>query len=394
MKRSATLHLFLLLVSSILFAQPEKDFNKEEARDMIALCNSFSFLDLYGTDSAIIPQGYTKLYTSEVTAMDNVFQIYLKDQTAIINLRGSTAKKISWMENIYSAMIPARGVIEIQEKKFHYTFAKEESAAVHAGYTLGVALLQKDLLPQIKHLNRQGIFNFLITGHSQGGALASMLLAYLHHLPEKQLSPQNRFRCYAFAAPMIGNKAFTAEYNDRFCKTGLSFAIVNPADVIPTFPLSYKESSTISQGLLSLLLDDGSFGQKLIDGAFLFFDKNLGNTVRRFSTSVAKQISNEVGTIVMPPYVEDVNYYKLGNRIELFKAVYPKILKDSSILQNDSLLAIYPRASNGHFVNKELYRKEPMMYQHKPYNYYTSFLRKFFPEEYLSLNKKYLEENL
>ncbi|GAL86215.1 lipase class 3 [Sporocytophaga myxococcoides] len=361
---------------------------------MIALCNSFSFTELFGTDTTIIPEGYIKTYTSDVLGMDNLFQIYRKKDVAVINLRGSTAKKISWMENIYSAMIPAKGTIKIQEDKFKYTFAKDNHAAVHAGYALAMAFLEKDLLVNIKNLNEEGIFNFLITGHSQGGALANMLLAYINNLPENKLSSKNSFKCYAFAAPMIGNKAFTDEYNERFCKTNISFNFVNPADLVPLLPMSYKESSSFSQGVMSLLFDDASLAEKFKDGAFLLFDKNLANTVRRLSTSVAKQISNEVGTVTMPPFVEDINYYKLGNRIEIFKAVYPKILKDSTILQNDSLMAIYPRASNGHFVNKELYKKEPMVYQHKTYNYYTSFLLKFLPEEYELLDRKYLKENL
>ncbi len=394
MNKSALPGLIMFFLSSLLLAQHDKEFNREEARDMIALCNSFSFMELYGTDTTIIPKCYIKTYTSEALGMDNIFQIYKKDNIAVINLRGSTAKKISWMENIYSAMIPAKGVIKIQDEKFKYIFAKDNLAAVHAGYALAMAFLEKDLLINIKNLNEEGIFDFLITGHSQGGALANMLLAYLNNLPENKLSSKNSFKCYAFAAPMIGNKAFTEEYNERFCKTNISFNFVNPADLVPALPLSYKESSSFSQGVMSLLFDEASLAEKFKDGAFLLFDKNLGNTVRRLSTSVAKQISNEVGTVTMPPFVEDINYYKLANRIEIFKSVYPKILKDSTILQNDSLMATYPRASNGHFINKELYKKEPMVYQHKTYNYYTSFLLKFLPEEYDLLDRKYLKENL
>ncbi|WP_028978520.1 lipase family protein [Sporocytophaga myxococcoides] len=394
MKKSALLNLILFFLSSSLLAQPEKEFNKEEARDMIALCNSFCFLELYGTDSTIIPKGYVKTYTSDVLGMDNIYQIYQKDNIAIINLRGSTSKKISWMENIYSAMIPAKGVIKIQNEKFKYVFAKNNNTAVHAGYALGVAFLHEDLLLQIKKLNKKGVYSFLLTGHSQGGALANMLLAYLENLPQNKLSSRNTFKCYSYAAPMIGNKTFTDEYNERFCKTNMSFNIVNPADLVPTLPLNYKESNSFSQGLKSLLLEDASLGEKFKDGIFLLFDKNLGSAVRKLSTSVVKQISKEVGALTMPPYVDDINYNKLGNRIEIFKSEYPRILKDSTILQNASLLAIYPKASNGHFVNKELYKKEPMVYQHKTYNYYTSFLLKFLPAEYELLEKKYLKENL
>jgi hypothetical protein len=42
------------------YAQLEKGFKKEEARDMIAICNSFTFLELFNSDSLILPQGYKK----------------------------------------------------------------------------------------------------------------------------------------------------------------------------------------------------------------------------------------------------------------------------------------------------------------------------------------------
>ncbi len=76
------------------FAQFQEGFNNEEARDMIAICNSFPFLDLYD-DVDIIPPGYTKKYTSGTFGMDNKYQIYTKGKVAVINLRGSNDKKAS-----------------------------------------------------------------------------------------------------------------------------------------------------------------------------------------------------------------------------------------------------------------------------------------------------------
>jgi hypothetical protein len=98
--------------------------------------------------------------------------------------------------------------------------------------------------------------------------------------------------------------------------------------------------------------------------------------------------------VVMPPYVDDINYHNLNNRIELTPVVYPKILKDSTILKNDSLMTVYKRGSDGEFLNKELYEKEPWNYQHKPYSYFTSILKSYFPHEYNALRRKYLPENL
>jgi hypothetical protein len=96
----------------------------------------------------------------------------------------------------------------------------------------------------------------------------------------------------------------------------------------------------------------------------------------------------------MPEYVKDIRYYKLSERIEVPPVEYPRVLKDSSILHNDSLMAVYTRDAEGHFINTDLYKKEPWAYQHKPYNYYVSILKMYFPEQYATLPKKFLQENL
>jgi triacylglycerol lipase len=390
--------IFWLAVSLSIhsFAQLENGFIKEEVRDMIAICNSFTFIDLYNSDAAILPKGYEKIYSSGVFGMDNKFQIYKKGEIAVINLRGSTDKKLSWLENVYSAMIPAQGVIKISGEDFHYSFAKDTAAAVHSGYALGMAYLSKEILFHINVLNNQGIYNIIITGHSQGGALANMLRAYLENLSNFEISKKNKFKTYAFAAPMVGNKNFISEYNTRYCDNNSSFNIIVPSDPVPNMPFSYDEGHYMQNNLNTFFFDNDSYSPKrmMADIFFNAFEGGLNKTVKKMSNSISNQISKDLGTVQMPAYDQDINYYRIGNRIEIDPVTYPKILKDSSILQNDSLMAIYKIGPDGHFPNKELYKKEPWAYQHKPYNYYVTILKTYFPYQYATLRKKYLPENL
>lgn len=392
-----TLLLFLsvsLFVPS--FAQLTPGFNRNEARDMIAICNSFTFIELYNSDAAIIPREYKKKYTSGIFGMDNKYQIYQKGSIAVINLRGSTDKEASWLENIYSAMIPAKGVIEVSGEKIDYCFANDEEAAVHSGYALGIVCLSKDILYQINALNHEGIYSFIITGHSQGGALANMLRAYLENLPGNEISKKNKFKTYTFAAPMVGNKTFVTEYNSSFAADSSSFNIVNPADMIPTLPLSYNDTNYVADNIKSFLFDRESFSfrKMLIDGSARLFEGNLSQLIQRMGASTSKRIVKGIGPVEMPDYVKDINYLPLSNRIEIAPFEYPKILKDSSILQNDSLMAVYDKDNNGNFYNDKVYKKGSWTYQHKPYNYYVSVLKMYFPVEYNLLKKKYLPENL
>ena len=96
----------------------------------------------------------------------------------------------------------------------------------------------------------------------------------------------------------------------------------------------------------------------------------------------------------MPKYVDDFNYQKPSQLIVLEKFEYPRILKDSAILLNDSIMAANKRDKYGVFENKRLYKKEPWSYQHKTYNYYVGLLSLYFPKSYAILDKKYLQENL
>jgi hypothetical protein len=102
----------------------------------------------------------------------------------------------------------------------------------------------------------------------------------------------------------------------------------------------------------------------------------------------------DVGPVEIPAYVDDINYQRLENRIEIEPVVFPKMLKDSSILKNETLMHMYMRDPNGDFYNKELYATESWSYQHKPYNYYVSILKMYFPDEYRQLRRKYLPENV
>ncbi len=390
------LFLFFFFLPSIAFAQLSNGFNKQEARDMVMVCNSFTFLDLYASDAEIIPAGYIKSYTSPVFGLDNCYQVYEQGNMAVICFRGSTDKELSWLENISSAMIPAKGIIEVNGEKWRYAFARDTTATVHSGYALGIAFMRKDILAQIAKLNTKNIFDFVITGHSQGGALANMLRAYLENLTTQQLSKKNRFKTYAFAAPMTGSKKFATEYNARYAANGSSFNMVIANDPVPLFPVSYNDSNFVKSQVNTLLndRDNFSFMSALKEGSLLLFDGTLGKVVNRMGRATNKRMIKNLGPVYFPKYVSGINYQKIEKRMELAAVDYPKILKDPSLLNNDSLVKTLEKDGDGNFTNDRLYKKEPWSFQHKPYNYYVAILKLYFPEEYSALKKKFLPENL
>jgi len=385
-----------LLISSCLIAfgsnaQLKSGFDAAEARDLIRICNSFGYLDLYGNDTDILPSGYKKTYTSPAYGMDNKFQVYTNGNTAVINFRGSTSRQSSWLENLYASMIPVKDKIVVNGKEFPYQVAEKESSRVHAGYTLAVYFFKDDLLKQLNELNKKGIYDIYITGHSQGGALAQVVRAYLDYLPEKELSKKNTFKVYAFANPMVGNASFAKEYTKKYCDPGMSFLVHNPTDFVTKLPVSYNDSTFWQANLTEFLMNSNEFSMSgaAMEGALYFFKDRVNELAKNMSKNIEAQLLKELGEIKMPAFHEDINYVHTGNLIKISATEYPLELKDSTILKNDSLMKVYKRDANGVFENKSLYKKQSFTDQHKAYNYYTAILKDYFPDDYSGLKQKY-----
>lgn len=382
----------LVLISSTSFAQLREGFDPDEVKALISMCNSYTFQNLYGSDAAIAPKNYKKTFTSPVIGMDNKFQVYTKDDVGVLNFRGSTNQITSWVENMYSAMIPAKGEILLDQKSTPYSFAEDTSAAVHAGYALAVVLLSPSIIDQIKQLNQQGIYSIIITGHSQGGSLANLTRAYLENLPKGTLSAKNVYKTYAFANPMCGNKNFSEEYHVRYCENNMSYSIINPADLVPSMPMHYQEEGKLlsTDRLKSWLLGKESFDIRKIgvELAVRQFEKSLKSYVKSSNRLIETMVSAAYGSVDMPDYVSDINYFQVGNIRTLEPFPYPQIQLDPATLTEKQLSKLKP-AEDGNY-----YKPEPSFYQHKPYNYYVAILKAYFSRDYKNLNVKYLPENL
>ncbi|MCB0793526.1 MAG: hypothetical protein KDB88_02215 [Flavobacteriales bacterium] len=393
-ERSALVIAFWVFLGNGLVAQLAPGFVPEEARDMAALCTVHTFQDLYGSDEAMVPAGYVRTYSSMPTALDNKFEVFRKGATAVLEIRGSTANMMSWMVNVYSAMIPASGTIQVNGKDFRYHFADDTSAAVHSGYVLGLCTMLDEVVEQLYELDADGIEDVIITGHSQGGALAHLMRAYLEHAPKGTVPKKMNFKTYSFAGPMVGDKAFAKEYEKKFCTRLTSYSIINPKDPFPGMPVSYEEGNAFSMGNMMSLLFGGDVKAKAMGSLMNLFSGSLVGIAQSTGRSVEKRIEGALGEVIMPPFRPEVNYHPMAERIELEPFDYPLILKDSTILQNDSIMRVEQRDADGVFLNKDLYKKAPGTFHHKPYNYYVAILKRWFPLAYEELEVKILPENL
>lgn len=234
--------ILLALNMQIVSAQVLKPgFNKSEFIEMLKICARGS------SDTANhkfpAPDNHTLIYRSPVSALDNGWSLWVnkKDQTAVISIRGSTVNFISWIENFYAAMVPACGVMQLSNtEKFEYNLAGDSGAAVHVGWLIGLATIAKDIVSKIDSCQKSGIKEFMISGHSQGGAIAFLLTSYLYDLRKRGIIDSRIiFKTYCIAAPKPGNLHYAYAY-EYATQLGFAFNVVNAKDWVPETPMSVQ----------------------------------------------------------------------------------------------------------------------------------------------------------
>lgn len=174
--------------------------------------------------------------------MDNAGDIWInKDSTVFILFKGTTANMSSILADFYCAMVPAIGKIQLSsEKSFDYALSRDPKAAVHAGFLIGFAFIADELRPYLDQLYAKGYRNFMIGGHSQGGALCYYMSAWLLQLRERGEYPEIQVKTYASASPKMGNMYFAYDY-DNITRSQWTFSIVNSADPIPEMPFTTQQ---------------------------------------------------------------------------------------------------------------------------------------------------------
>ncbi len=233
----------LMLFAAELKSQEQNlkpGFDKAEYKDMLlmAACS----VDTPWVNSKLVPLKFRLLYRSAVTGLDNRWDLWVNEgNVAVISIRGTTGTSESWLENFYAAMVPANGSMKLSANRtFDYKLADNPKAAVHVGWLMATGFLAEDVISKIDSCYRRGIWDFIITGHSQGGGISFLMTAYLLNLQKDGKLPEDiRFKTYCSAAPKPGNLYFAYDY-ENMTSGGWAFNVVNTADWVPETPLSIQ----------------------------------------------------------------------------------------------------------------------------------------------------------
>jgi pimeloyl-ACP methyl ester carboxylesterase len=287
------------------------------------------------------PQKFKPIYRSPEVGLLNRFDLWVSaDSIAVISIRGTTASKQSWLENFYAAMIPAEGQLILSEKDtFKYKVAKHTQAAVHVGWMLACGYMAKDVIQKIDSCYRTGIKDVIIMGHSQGGAIAFLMTAYLRHQQmENKMASDIQFKTYCSAAPKPGNLFFAYDY-EELTKGGWAFNVVNSADWVPEVPITLQTANDFNKTNPFVNAKKTIRKAKFpVDMVVLYVYNRLYKSPKRAVRKYQKYLGRAASKIVkqnlpqyqVPKFFNSSYYVRTGTTIVLYAdADYYKLFPDS-----------------------------------------------------------------
>ena len=338
----ARIFLLFIFVISLCIANAQHlkpGFDKSEYIELLRVSSRLGDSSYFKKIAA--PQRFHFVYRSPVVGLDNRWDLWSSnDNVAVISIRGTTTSSISWMANFYAAMVPAKGWLQLSEKdSFQYHLADNPKAAVHVGWLVSTAFLSKDILPKIDSLYKAGVKDVLIMGHSQGGAIAYLLTAYLYNLQKQNVLPADiRFKTYCSAGPKPGNLFFAYDY-EAMTQNGWAYNVVNSADWVPETPTSIQTLCDFNT--TNPFTNAKAFIKKqkwpkrwLLRYAFGRIDKPSNKAAKNYQKYLGKYVSKAIKEhlpgFVPPVYYNSQDYVRTGSTVVLLAdEAYYKLYPDS-----------------------------------------------------------------
>jgi len=317
----------ILLLIAFAPARTQPQFEAAEYADLLWLAFD-GFKDSTQQDVVykLKAGNYTKLFRSAEVGFFNQCEIYVRSDSAIVlSLRGTVNKPQSWLENFYAGMIPAAGQLQLSaDYTFKYRFADLPDAAVHTGWTVGTGFLVREYMPLLEKLLKRGLNRLVVTGHSQGGALAFLNASYLHYALKLQY-PGLQIKCVASAAPKPGNQYYAYDLEHVLAKTGV-WRVVNAADWVPETPVAVQGVSDFNAVNPFAGAKQAIKKQKLPERLALgYMYKSMRNgsqkAARRYNRflgkAVGKQATKWLPGFVQPSYVSGSHFVTAGSPVVL-----------------------------------------------------------------------------
>lgn len=332
--------LWLALPVTVLGQALRPGFDKAEYIELLKVSAQFG-------DSAYVqafprPQQFRLAYRSPIIGLENRWDLWTSPQrVGVISIRGTTAESVSWLANLYAAMVPAKGELQLDGgDKFSYDLADNPRAAVHVGWLVSMAFLSRDILPKLDSSYKSGIKDWVIMGHSQGGGIGFLLMAYLSRLQKQGKLPADiRFKTYCSAGPKPGNLYFAYDY-EAATQQGWAFNVVNSADWVPEVPMSIQTVNDFNvtnpfKGAPALIKKQKLMQRIVLRHVYNSLSKPAIKAQKNYQKYLGRIASNTVQKnltgYVAPEYYNSNHYVRTGRTIVLLAdADYYKRFPDSN----------------------------------------------------------------
>jgi len=191
-------------------------------------------------------------------------------------------------------------------------------------------------------------------GHSQGGAIAYLLTAYLYNLQKQGVLPADiRFKTYCSAGPKPGNLFFAHEY-EAMTQNGWAYNVVNSADWVPETPISIQTLNDFNitnpfVGAKAMLKKQGGIKGLALRYMYNRMDGITKRAAQRYCRNLGKRVGNMLKKSLPgfepPQYCKSLDYVRTGNIIVL--------------LADEDYYKLYPDSKTNVFIH----------HFHKPYLY-------------------------
>ncbi|KAL2840683.1 Alpha/Beta hydrolase protein [Aspergillus pseudoustus] len=199
----------------------------------------------------------------------------LPSRLLVVAIRGSTSKRRDWTINFddVGKGTEGEGFVDIEDRKYQ----------VHGGFLeCAKAMVEKvsdsisSILSKAGTRSTDGDFRLLFTGHSAGGAVASLLYAHMVSRNSSRLTElSSKFAsvdCIVFGAPPVSNPAL-----DPPGEGSTFLSIINEGDPVPRMDKDYIESllmiyicpeprAALTWELPQMLLNNGGTALFMKDG--------------------------------------------------------------------------------------------------------------------------------
>lgn len=321
--------LFAILFSQETVAQHLKPgFDKSEFIEMLKI-GARTTADSSYYNEFPTPEHYKMIYQSPEIGLDNLWQLWInEDSVAVISIRGTTTTAASFLANFYAAMVSAKGALHLEKNfTFDYDLSDDPKAAVHVGFLVSMAFLARDILPKIDSLYKVGVKDFIIAGHSQGGAITYLLTSYLESLKDENKLPRNiKFKTCASASPKPGNLFYAYQY-ENLTRGGWAYNVVSTADWVPEVPFSIQtvnDFNTVNPfaNAKGLIKKQGFPKNLVLRHLYNKLSKPSARAQKNYEKYLGKMISKSIkkklAEFEPPVYFKSNDYVRTGITIVLY----------------------------------------------------------------------------